>query len=321
VDHTLRPFTSSTVTVGGNLRYQRSNSTNLGGTAHSQVVGGVFVQDQQELVKDRLSLFGAVGVSDHPEIPVQVDGNAALIATVVPNHTLRFSFGRAHRDPSFGENFINFRRKFGPADGFQEPNLELEPESIKAWEAGYHGRADLGSARLQLFAEGFKERISDLIGIVTTNVGAGTVPDLPTVTVLQQFRNLETRDGKGFEVGGDVSGRGAHLAVQYAYQEFKNVATGATIVNDIPRHKFSSGLGLSRGALELDAWVHVVSDTQVEGYVLLNPRVGVKLGSWVLSAQGFNMLNDRHVETVNGRGIRGETIGRLITASVSYRGR
>jgi len=144
---------------------------------------------------------------------------------------------------------------------------------------------------------------------------------LPTVTVLQQFRNLENRDGKGFEVGGDVSGHGAHLAVQYAYQEFKNVATGATIVNDIPKHKFSSGLGLTRGALELDAWVHVVSDTQVEGYVLLNPRVGVKLGSWVLSAQGFNMLNDRHVETVNGRGIKGETIGRLITASVSYRGR
>ena len=47
----------------------------------------------------------------------------------------------------------------------------------------------------------------------------------------------------------------------------------------------------------------------------------MKLGSWVLSAQGFNMLNDRHVETVNGRGIKGETIGRLITASVSYRGR
>ncbi|HZM50740.1 MAG TPA: TonB-dependent receptor, partial [Vicinamibacteria bacterium] len=209
----------------------------------------------------------------------------------------------------------------GPADGFQQPNLELEPESIQAWEAGYHGRADLGAARLQLFAEGFKERISDLIGIVTTNVGAGSVPELPTVTVLQQFRNLESRDGKGFEVGGDVSGRGARLAVQYAYQEFKNVATGATIVNDIPKHKFSSGLGLSRGALELDAWVHVVSDTQVEGYVLLNPRVGVKLGGWVLSAQGFNMLNDRHVETVNGRGIKGETIGRLITASVSYRGR
>jgi outer membrane receptor protein involved in Fe transport len=327
VDRTIRPFASSTVTMGGNLRHQRSNSTNLGGTAHSQVVGGVFVQNEQSVVRDRLALFGALGLSHHPEIPLQLDGNLAVIATPVRDHTFRASFGRAHRDPSFGENFINFRRRFGPADGYQQPNLDLAPETIQAYEIGYRGKVSIGQARLQLFAEGFKERLNDLIGIVTSNIPAGTLSDYPTATILQQFKNLESRDGRGFEVGGEVSGSAARLAVQYSYQEFENAQTGVDIVSDVPQHKFSSGLGLRKGRFEFDVWVHSVSSTvdlsrsPDNSYVLVNPRLGINVGAWGLSLQGFNVFDDRHVETVNGRGIRGEEVGRLVTLSVSYRTR
>jgi outer membrane receptor protein involved in Fe transport len=328
LDRTLHPFESSTFTVGGNLRQQRTNASNLGGVSHSQVVGGVFVQNEQRLIADHLSVFGAIGLSYHPEIPTQVDGNIALLATPFRDHTLRFSFGRAHRDPSFGENFLNFRRKFGPSDGYQEPNLDLAPESIQSYEAGYHGRVHLGTnTRLELFAQGFKERLNDLIGIVTTVVPRGTLPDYPTATILQQFRNLETRDGKGFEVGGNVSSASARLAVQYSYQTFKNRATGVEILTDTPQHKFSSGVGLSKGAFEADVWLHSVSKTvditrtELKGYVLLNPRLGVRLGNWGLSMQAYNALNDKHIETANGRGVKGEEVGRFIGASISYRTR
>jgi outer membrane receptor protein involved in Fe transport len=322
LDRTWRPAESSTVTVGGNVRHERSNSSNLGGVAHSHVVGGVFVQDEQSLISGRLALFGAVGVSHHPEISTQVDGNVALLATPVIDHTLRLSFGRAHRDPSFGENFINFRRKFGPNDGLQAPNLALSPESIQSYEAGYHGRFAIGQARLQFFAEGYKERLKDLIALVTSNIAKGTLPDFPSAVVLQQFRNTESRDGKGFEVGTELSGKTGRLAFQYSYQRFTDVKTGKELVADVPRHKFSSGLGLRKGNVELDLWVHTVSKTLEKGYVLVNPRLGVTLGrNWMLSAQAFNAFNDRHIETVNGRGIKGESIGRLVTANVTYSSR
>jgi iron complex outermembrane receptor protein len=327
LDRTFRPAQSSTITVGGNLRHQLTNASNLGGVSHKQLVGGVFVQDEQTLIADHLTVFGAIGVSHHPEIPTQVDGNIAVIATPVTDHTFRLSFGRAHRDPSFGENFLNFRRRFGPADGYQQPNLDLAPESIQSYEAGYHGRVHVGSARLELFAQGFKERLNDLIGIVTSVVPRGTLPDYPTATVLQQFRNLETRDGKGFEAGADLASASAHLAVQYSFQSFKNRQTGVDILTDTPRHKFSSGAGLSKGHLELDVWVHSVSKTvditktELKGYVLVNPRLGVRLGNWGLSVEAYNALNQRHVETANGRGIKGEEVGRFIGGNISYRTR
>jgi iron complex outermembrane recepter protein len=326
VDRTLRPFTSSTLTVGGNVRHQRSNSTNLGGVAHSQVVGAVFAQNEQSLVKDRLALFGAIGLSHHPEIPLQVDGNVALVATIVKDHTLRASYGRAHRDPSFGENFINFARRIGPADGYQIPNLDLAPESIRAVEVGYRGRVPLGgTTRLTLFADAFQEELRDLINLVTTPVSPGSVPDRPTVTITQQFQNSDARDGRGFEVGAELEAASLRLVGQYSYQEFENATTGAKILADIPTHKVSGAVRTQVGPVELDLWVHSVSRTvnptvgpDEDGYVLLNPRLGVKAGRFLFAAQAFNALDDKHLETANGRGIKGETLRRLVTFNVRY---
>jgi outer membrane receptor protein involved in Fe transport len=86
IDRSMTPFSSSVVTVGGNLRYQRSEFTILD-EPHGQVVGSVFVQNEQTVIPDRLSVFGAVGLSHHPEIDPQVDGNAAIILTPIPAST------------------------------------------------------------------------------------------------------------------------------------------------------------------------------------------------------------------------------------------
>src|SRR5262249_9459806 len=156
VDRTLNPFSGSTLTLGGNLRYQRSTFTSIG-TPHGQVVGGVFVQNEQSVVADHLLVFGAVGVSRHPELDLQVDGNLAVVFTPVKDHNIRVSFGRAHRDPSFIESYTDFRRRIGTADAYQTANTDLKPESIRAWEAGYRGRVSLSSSsRLSFFADAYK---------------------------------------------------------------------------------------------------------------------------------------------------------------------
>ncbi len=318
VDRTFRPFAQSTVTVGGNLRNQRSEFTSIA-EPHSQVVGSVFVQNEQVVVKDRLTLFGAVGLSHHPEIDQQIDGNAAVILTPVKGHTLRASFGRGHRDPAFLESFINFRRRFGPAEGYQSSNPNLEPETMKAFELGYRGRFSIGQSRLQVFADAFQEEIRDLVGIVTTNVAAGSLPEYPTVTVVQQFRNVDNRDGKGFEVGAEWESSSVRLVSHYSYQKFENATTGQEILADIPRHKLSGGASVKVHRVELDLWVHSISKTiEEEGYLLVNPRVGVSSGAWSFSLQAFNSLDDRHIETANARGIKGERVGRLVTVNVRY---
>lgn len=315
-DKTLRPFSTSTVTVGGTARYQRSTFTSIA-TPHSQTVWGLFVQDEQQVVKDKLSLFAAVGLSDHPEIPMQVDANAALVVTPVRDHSFRVSFGRGHRDPSFNENFYDFRRRIGNRDGYQAPNLNLDPESIQAWEAGYHGRARIGSSDLRLFLEAWTAKVENLVGTVTTNVAAGTVAKYPTVTVTQQFQNLEDRNGKGFETGLDWERGRLRLAAHYAYQRFENAATGAEIKRDIPRHKVSAGLHLTTGKLGWDLWTHSVSETLQQSYVLVNPQVSLDLRGFVVSLRAFNLLDESHVEVANDRGFKGETLGRSVTLNLT----
>jgi outer membrane cobalamin receptor len=326
VDRSLNPFPSSTVVVGGNLRYQRSAFTNIG-TPHGQVVGSVFVQNEQSVITDRLSLFGAVGVSHHPELDPQLDTNAAVVLTPIKDQNLRVSYGRGHRDPSFIENYTTFRRRVGNADAYQTGRVDIEPESVKAWEAGYRGRFALGgSSRLTVYADAFSEELLDLIGTrVTNNVPVGSVPQFPTATILQEFVNLEARDGKGFEVGAELDTHSVRLVGHYSYQKFKLQGTGAEIRADIPENKLSAGLRTQRGPFELDVWVHSVSNSIAasvnagdQGYVLLNPRLGYKTGSWVLSLQAFNALDDKHIETANPRAVRGETIGRMVSFNVRY---
>lgn len=325
IDRSLTPFSKSTVTVGGNLRYQRSQFTTLV-APKGQVVGSVFLQDEQTLIKDRLTLFGAVGLSHHPEIDLQVDGNAAIVATPVKDHSFRVSFGRGHRDPSFNENYNGFRRQIGPATAYLAGRTDLEPESSQAWEAAYHGRFALGgSSRLAIFGEAWDVKLRNLIGSVTSPVALGSLPQAPTATLLQEFRNLDARNGKGFETGAELESGPIRLVGQYSYQEFETAATGAKLLADIPKHKLSGGLQTHAGPLEFDLWVHSVSNSvavaassEDQAYVLVNPRIGLKAGHLRFSVQAFNAFNDKHIETANVRNIRGETIGRVATFNVRY---
>jgi iron complex outermembrane receptor protein len=317
-DRTLTPFRSTRLTVGGTVRYQRSQFINIA-TPHSQVVWGVFAQDEQTIVKDRLVLFGAVGVSDHPEIPTQVDGNVALVFSPVRDHSLRASAGRGHRDPSFNESFLNFPRRIGPRDGLQIPNGDLRPETLRSLEAGYHGRLAFGASSLRLFAEGFVEEVDDLVNIVNRIVPAGTVPTRPTVTILQQFQNSESRKGWGFETGAEWGRSAFSLLGQYAYQKFRDKKTDAVILRDTPRHKVSAAVRFQKGPLDLDVWAHRVSETTADdGYFLLNPRLAVHRGPWQVAVSGFNVTDDRHIETINNGNVKGEILRRAVAVNVSY---
>jgi hypothetical protein len=44
----------------------------------------------------------------------------------------------------------------------------------------------------------------------------------------------------------------------------------------------------------------------------------MKAGRWMFSLQAFNALNDTHLETVNARRVKGETIRRSVTFGVRF---
>jgi iron complex outermembrane receptor protein len=326
VDRTFNPFPSSTLTIGGDARYQRSKFTTIL-NPHGQLVGSVFVQDEQSIISDRLSVFGAVGLSHHPETDPQIDGNAAIVATPIKDHTVRVSYGRGHRDPSFSENYNGFSRRVGANTLYISGRTDLEPESIKAWEVGYRGRFSLaGSSRIVLFVDGFDEKLRNLIGARSGPVPRGSIPQSPDATTLQEFVNLDARDGQGFEAGAELETRAVRLVGYYSYQDFKTVATGATIKADIPKNKLSAGLSTQRGPVEFNVWVHSVSssiaptvDPGDQSYVLVNPRLAYKAGAWTLSLQAFNALEDKHIESANPRNVKGEIIGRSVSFGVQYR--
>jgi hypothetical protein len=186
-------------------------------------------------------------------------------------------------------------------------------------EAGYHGRFTAGGSNVRLFAEGFAEEVEDLINIVNRIVPAGSVSDRPTVTILQQFQNSESREGWGFETGGEWSRSGIGLVAQYAYQKFRDATTNAPILRDTPRHKVSAALRLQKGPLDAMIWGHRVTRTTADtGYFLLNPRLAVHARDWQLAVNGFNVLDDKHIETVNNAGVLGQVVGRTVTFNLSY---
>jgi iron complex outermembrane receptor protein len=317
IDRTVRPFARSTVTLGGNVRWSRSEFTNIG-EPRDQVVGGVFVQNEQALVPDKLTLTAALGVSDHPETDTQFDGNLALVATPVEGHSFRVSAGRAHRDPSMNENFFDFLRLVGTRQIYLAPNLDLEPESLRSLEFGYHGRVKTASGTLRLFAEGYVEEVKDLIELLSLTVPRGSIARYPTVTAVQQFQNVQDRDGKGFEAGAEWSQSSFSLLGQYAWQRFTDANTGARITKSIPTHKFSAAVRYQRNGFELDVWGHAVGRTDADdAYFLLSPRVGYHKDGWSLSVQAFNVLDERHIEGINDRGLKGESVGRAVLVSLS----
>lgn len=139
------------------------------------------------------------------------------------------------------------------------------------------------------------------------------------------MHNLDARDGKGFETGAEVETKHVSVIGHYSYQRFETTATGAEIKADTPRHKLTGGLHVQNGPLEVDLWVHSVSRTvspviapAEDGYLLVNPRVGLRFKHLMFSLQAFNALDDKHLETANGRGIKGEMVGRLVTFGVRF---
>lgn len=257
-------------------------------------LGSAFVQDEIELVQDRLRLTVGSKLEHHESTGLEVQPNARLAWTPDERRTLWAAISRAVRTPTRIDEDVVFY--FPDGSAFVQGSRDFHSEKLLAYELGY--RRQLGQ---------------DLSLDVAT-----------FYNVYDELRSQEPAPGGGFPItlANNLEGETYGLEVRsswqatprwrwhaaYAYLEkdlrvqpgSRDVTGGRGEGND-PRHRASlrSSLDLPAG-LELDGWLRYVDELPfpaVPSYLGLDLRLGWRpTGALELSLVGQNLLHESHPE-------------------------
>lgn len=132
-------------------------------------LSALYLQDSVPLAKP-LELVAGLRFDQHPLTDNHLSPRLALLIYPAPGHTVRLSYARAFRNPSFVESYIGN----GNTSGFQvdegldikeprlRPDLNEEPEAegLTSWEIGYRG---ILGPRLSLNGELYYNLLSHLM--------------------------------------------------------------------------------------------------------------------------------------------------------------
>ena len=132
-------------------------------------LSALYLQDSFPLAAT-MEVVAGLRLDQHPLTDKHVSPRVALLVHPAPGHTLRLSYARAFRNPSFVESYIGN----GNTSGFQvdeglsikepriRPDLNEEPEAegLTSWEVGYRG---ILGPRLSLNAEVYYNLLSHLM--------------------------------------------------------------------------------------------------------------------------------------------------------------
>lgn len=315
----------SAITWGGSYRYNDMESPDIERDREQNLYslflqGDVILRENLNLVLGGRYDYNSL-ISDQRLSP-----RGSLVYQIHPDHTLRLSVGKAHRDPTFLEAFVDFQGIYDPANPeltwHLRGNRNLKPEKILAYEIGWMANlTPLVKTRLDLFYND----IEDLIG--TEVVSRYPFPPYPPrdftfLNSAHRVRAIGGEAGAEFMLTGWLTG-----FVNYSYQELRDRET-RKIIRSAPRNKFNAGLEASTGqglsgtlvAHYVDRTDWVIGETGEEKgdeYTLVNARVAYALvrPDLEFAFSVFNLLDDRHREHPLG-----EKIGQrfLFTARYSF---
>jgi len=286
----------------------------------TDVMYSAFVQDEIELVDDRLRLTLGSKIEWFDRAGWELQPNARLMWLPASNQQLWLSVARATRAPSESEQEITTRLAVIPAGVLGPdpqsiglvPNPDLQSEVMIATELGYRVQpAANATFDLALYWNAYE------------NLGALETLPPPALSVTLNNRRRATTVGGEVEVQWRVL---QSLRLRAAYAGFwiqnRGVATG---LDDSPRHQFQIGSALELpGHVELDTTLAYVSRVQTLGGVPIDAylRADARLG-WSpradleLSLVAQNLNDRRHSEwsfligTDNEREIQRSVYGML----------
>jgi iron complex outermembrane receptor protein len=309
VRHSFSLGTSNVLTAGASYRFATMDSAALVAGTATQQVGTMFLQDEWRIL-DPLTLTTGVGVDVHSVAGVTASPRAALVYTPWPDHAFRVSFAQAYRNPSLLENFFDTRLTLVPVP-FPDTllgNTSLEPERVRSYEAGYHGRF---FDRIKWSTDFFYAEYARLITAPFQQIAPG---------VFQQVsRNGEGATNVGMETALEIFV--APWLTAFGNYSFQYRTGNLQAMGGAPRNKGNAGVTLSAGnRFAATALAHIsgpfdTPDSGVGSYATLDLKLGYRfrlLGADAeLAAYAFNLLNDEHRESTGGDLIERRVSGTL----------
>jgi iron complex outermembrane receptor protein len=341
--------THNALTFGGNFRHNTFDVTLAPGDPRNE--GGAFVQDEVFLgqyvrwvVGGRVDKFSSIeDAVFSPRTTVMFKPDA--------NSTIRVSFNKAFRAPSFINNNLQtsvlsevnlspvsplLARFIFPVGARGNP--DLKQESLTAYELGYTG---VLNRRATITASVYWNKTKNAIFFTPETFYGPTSPPptwpvfIPTFVIglfptplpsSYTYRNLGTVKDKGFELGVDaIVTRDVNVFVNYSYQADPVVDFDPLEANSPANNRFNAGFNVSRGRFlgNLDvsysgsAYWQDVFDIRYAGttdaYTLVNGAFGVRWAGEkvVTSLKVTNIGNSEVQQHIFGDVLRRQVVGEV----------
>jgi outer membrane receptor protein involved in Fe transport len=343
------------LSYGGNYRHNHFTLSFASGGGNRDEGGG-YLQDQIFLSDRYRWIIGArVDQFDVLKKAV-VSPRTAFLVKPRPSQTIRFSFNRAFRAPSFVNSFLDTGflsdLDLGAAGQVQLPaiaqgNLQLREEALTAYEAGYIG----GFGRATLGAAVYLNHTKNMIQFTQTAYYTSAAPPpnwpLPPAVLdqlLAQGRGLPSRftylnfdriSDHGVELSADVRiGGGVSAFANYTWQADPH-PTGFDVseLNLPPTHRFNAGTNAVHGRyfasvsgsfVDAAFWQDVLPGYHgpTKPYTLIDGGFGVHSadGTMTVAIRGTNIVGKPVQQHVFGDIIR-RTISGEVRVLTRSRGR
>jgi iron complex outermembrane receptor protein len=341
--------TRHVVSYGGNYRYSNFDlSIAPRGTHRNEV--GAYVQDEIVL-SDRYRWIVGVRLDGFDVLrKVVVSPRTTLLLRPRPEHTIRLSYNRAFRAPSFVNSYLDTSFQIdvplGAAGPFPVPvvavgNDQLREEALTAYEAAYSaalGRVTAGGAV-------YVNRVRNAIQFTQTGSYTSDAPPpgwpLPPSALDEliarglglpssfSYLNFERITDRGLELTGDVRVTSAlSVFANYSWQDQPR-AKGVDIaeLNLPPQHRVNAGINavhgryfgsLSGSFVDSAFWQDVLTPYKglTASYTLVDGAFGVYSTDRLMTVtvRGTNLLNKPVQQHAFG-----DIIRRAVTGEIRFR--
>jgi iron complex outermembrane receptor protein len=330
------------LSYGGNFRSNHFDLS-LAPLGSSRKEGGAYVQDRMRLcdlaqwiIGTRIDRFSAVDKT-------VMSPRTAFIFRPRPDHTLRASFNRAFRAPSFFNSFLQTQflsRTDDVADppfyfpSFADGNLDLKEEALTAYEAAYIGQ--IGSMTVGAATYVNYTRNMILFTQVESYTSDNPPPRWPGslaeldglgLPFKYSYRNFDRITDRGVELSVDARfTRDLNGFINYTWQADSEVeGFSASEVNIAPTHHVNVGASLNRGryfgsmsiSYQDEAfWQDVLSEPYhgwTEPYTVVNAGAGVRSndGATTVAVRVTNLLNRATQQHIFGDLIKRTIVGEV----------
>ena len=337
------------VSYGGNYRYNNFDLSLAPRGTHRHT-GGAYLQDEI-VFSDRYRWIVGMRVDGFDVLRKAVfSPRTTLLIKPAREHTLRFSYNRAFRAPSFVNSYLETKFQtevdLGPAGILDVPvvavgNTALTEEALTAYEAAYSG----SMGRIGASAAVYVNRVRNAIQFTQTSAYSSSAPPpgwpLPPavldVLIAQgrgipasfSYRNFERITDRGIELAADMRFTSAvSLFANYSWQgQPRPRGFDISELNLPPRHRVNVGVNTSRGryfgsisARYVDSafWQDVLPQHAgtTPAYTVMDGAFGVHSadGQMTVVVRGTNLLNTRVQQHAFG-----DVIRRAMTGEIRFR--